>query len=68
MLVLSTAIGLSPEATCKRWSNGQKAKIDIPQSAAIKEYNTNMGGVDLIDRFMFYYRTKIRRKKLTIRI
>ncbi|KAM7313452.1 piggyBac transposable element-derived protein 2-like [Ixodes scapularis] len=66
--LLSAALGISPEGKCKRWSKEEGKKVEIPQPACVKAYNTGMGGVDLTDRYVSYYRTKIRTKKWTIRV
>lgn len=68
VMLLSTAFGINPEGTCRRWSKEQKQKVDIPQPYCVKAYNKNMGGVDLVDRYVSYYRTKIRTKKWTVRV
>ncbi|XP_049764452.1 piggyBac transposable element-derived protein 3-like [Schistocerca cancellata] len=56
---LSSCIGSEPEGTCKRWCNTEKAKVSVKQPAIIKSYNRNMGGIDLCDRYMAYYRSNI---------
>lgn len=68
VMILSTACGITPEGTCRRWSKEERKKVDVPQPHCIKIYNKNMGGVDLADRYVSYYRTKIRTKKWTIRV
>ncbi|KAL3219426.1 hypothetical protein MRX96_030440 [Rhipicephalus microplus] len=68
VMILSTACGITPEGTCRRWSKEDRKKVDVPQPHCIKIYNKNMGGVDLADRYVSYYRTKIRTKKWTIRV
>ncbi|XP_049268932.1 piggyBac transposable element-derived protein 2-like [Rhipicephalus sanguineus] len=68
VMILSTACGITPEGTCRRWSKEERKKVDVPQPHCIKTYNKNMGGVDLADRYVSYYRTKIRTKKWTIRV
>nr|AHN53433.1 DDE domain transposase [Nuttalliella namaqua] len=68
VLLLSSAAGVDPEGTCKRWSRERKMKIDIKQPAVVKLYNENMGGIDLFDRFVSYYRITTRTKKWTIRV
>lgn len=47
VLLLSSCVGSEPSTTCKRWSKGDKKKVDIPQPRVVKLYNEKMGGVDL---------------------
>lgn len=68
VLVLSTAFGVAPEGSCQRWSKDEKKKVKVPQPHAVAEYNQFMGGVDLIDRFVSYYRISMRTKKWTVRV
>ena len=46
-----------------RWSREGKKEISIKQPGLIKEYNSNMGGVDLLDQMVSVYRSKIRKRK-----
>ncbi|GBM94280.1 PiggyBac transposable element-derived protein 3, partial [Araneus ventricosus] len=68
VVLLSSAFGAKPEYKCKRWSKEDKKKIDVNQPAVIKAYNSNMGGVDLMDRLISYYRISIRTKKWPLRV
>lgn len=68
VMILSTSFGITPEGSCRRWSKEEKKKVDVSQPHCIKMYNKNMGSVDLVDRYMSYYRTKMRAKKWTVRI
>lgn len=65
--MLSTCIGSAPAGTCKRWCKVQKRKIDVNEPAVVKNYNTCMGGIDLCDRLIAYYRSAMRTKKWTVR-
>ncbi|GBP29505.1 PiggyBac transposable element-derived protein 3 [Eumeta japonica] len=56
--MLSTCIGGSPIGSCKRWCKVEKKKIDVAQPAVVKNYNTCMGGIDLCDRLIAYYRVQ----------
>ena len=47
--VLSTAAGVTPMSTVKRYSKETKTKNDIPFPRAFSQYNRFMGGVDLHD-------------------
>lgn len=55
VLSLST-FGTEPEGKCMRWVKDEKKKVYVPQPHVVGNYNANMGGVDLIDRYVPYYR------------
>lgn len=65
--MLSSIHGQEPEDTCRRWSRKEKKYIDVPRPYIIAMYNLKMGGVDLADRMISYYRIKARVNKWTIR-
>ncbi|KAG8190281.1 hypothetical protein JTE90_025794 [Oedothorax gibbosus] len=54
---------MEPMGQAKRWCPKSKKKIDLPQPGIVGSYNKNMGGVDLLDRFLSSYRPKIKGKK-----
>ena len=68
VLLLSSCVGSEPESTCKRWSREENKKVDIPQPSVVQLYNNKMGGVDLCDRFLSYYRCYIRTRKWPVRM
>uniref|UniRef100_A0A3P9JWZ2 PiggyBac transposable element-derived protein domain-containing protein n=1 Tax=Oryzias latipes TaxID=8090 RepID=A0A3P9JWZ2_ORYLA len=61
--LLSDYIGAHPVTDVDRWDGKQKKVIRVPCPAVVREYNKNMGGVDLLDSLIALYRTKIRSKK-----
>lgn len=65
--LMSSIHGQHPEDTCRRWSRKEKKHIDVPRPDVVRLYNVNMGGVDLADRMISYYRIKARVNKWTIR-
>ncbi|KAJ8409212.1 hypothetical protein AAFF_G00242330 [Aldrovandia affinis] len=61
--LLSDYTGANPVTEVDRWDRKQKVIIQVPRPAVVKEYNKNMGGVDLLDSLIALYRNKIRSKK-----
>ena len=64
----STHSALEPLSTIKRWDRKQHKYIDISCPAIVKEYNANMGGVDLFDMLMSLYKVDHRSPKWYRRI
>lgn len=58
--VLSNIHSAFPVYKTKRFNRKEKKRIDIPQPHCIREYNINMGGVDLMDNSIANYRINIR--------
>ncbi|KAJ8257577.1 hypothetical protein GJAV_G00187270 [Gymnothorax javanicus] len=56
--LLSNYIGAHPVTEVDRWDGKQKKIIKVPCPAVVREYNKNMGGVDLLDSLIVLYRTK----------
>ena len=48
--MLSAIHGKTPEDDCSRWSKKDKTYVSVKRPAIIREYNANMGVVDLCDR------------------
>lgn len=61
--LLSDYTGAHPVTEVDRWDRKQKMITKVPCPAVVKEYNKNMGGVDLLDSLLALYRIKIRSKK-----
>ena len=66
--LMSSACGSQPEDNCQRWSKEQKQKVTVTRPAIVRTYNAHMGGIDLNDRFISYYRTSIRTRKWPVRV
>ena len=49
--------------TVRRWSRDQKEILQVPQPKSVGNYNTYMGGVDLLDQQTAVYASNIRKKK-----
>ena len=64
----STFAGEIPKSTVKRYEKQHKKYIDIDRPSVVGQYNSHMGGVDLIDAIMGRYKIKIRSKRWQIRV
>ncbi|KAG5893880.1 hypothetical protein JTB14_005336 [Gonioctena quinquepunctata] len=68
ILLASTALGQHPTDNCKRWSKKDSKYRLVSRPCIVKCYNDySMGGIDLIDRMMSYYRMSARTKKWTVK-
>lgn len=61
--VASTIGGTEVKGTARRWNRVAKKYDQFPIPECIKKYNSNMGGVDLMDQNINTYRISIRDKK-----
>ncbi|KAI2668674.1 PiggyBac transposable element-derived protein 3 [Labeo rohita] len=68
VLLMSVVHGTQPEDTCQRWDKKMKQYVTVSRPSIIREYNNKMGGVDLMDRMISYYRMSTRTKKWTMRM
>lgn len=66
--VASTEVGSTPLDECKRWSKPNKKYIYIQRPALVRLYNSNMGGVDMLDRVISKYAMRVRTRKWTVRV
>ncbi|KAL0871532.1 hypothetical protein ABMA27_005245 [Loxostege sticticalis] len=64
----STYVGSEPATTVSRYDKKKKATISIPCPKIIKDYNSHMGGVDLMDSFLGRYRIRIKSRKWYMRL
>lgn len=66
--VVSTYVGSQPTSEVRRFCRKSKTHVQIPRPQSIAVYNAYMGGVDLLDSMLGYYRISIRSKKWYIRV
>lgn len=64
----SNYVGVGKPDTALRFDKSSKQKISINRPQIVREYNINMGGVDLMNQMISYYRISIRSKKWTLRM
>ncbi|CAG4974391.1 unnamed protein product [Colias eurytheme] len=68
VVMLSTRLSNTHADECERWSKKNKVYERVRRPEVIKEYNENMGGVDLVDRMLAVCPSRNRTKKWTIRV
>ena len=61
--LLSSKTGLEPMQEAQRWVKKDHAFKTIPLPAVIADYNSHMGGVDLLDAFLMSFRFKMRSRR-----
>ncbi|XP_047541811.1 piggyBac transposable element-derived protein 3-like [Vanessa atalanta] len=64
----SNFVGIGEKGLVNRWCKKDKKFIDVERPEVVRKYNHAMGGVDLLDQRMSYYRTFIKSKKWTVRM
>lgn len=64
----SNYIGVGTPDTAQRFDKATQRKIAIERPEIVRDYNSNMGGVDLMNQMISYYRIYIRSKKWTLRM
>lgn len=64
----STYVGSKPSSEVRRFNKKEKTYQQVSCPNAVMVYNKHMGGVDLLDALLGYYRIQIRSKKFYHRI
>ena len=67
VIMASTIHSEVPHDNARRYSKVDKAYINIQRPDIVRQYNTNMGGVDLVNRMIAAYRSYHRTKKWPVR-
>lgn len=68
VILASTFSKARPVGTIQRWDRTKKQRVQVNYPSIVQQYNTFMGGVDLLDAFLAYYRIHIRSKKYYLRL
>lgn len=68
VLLISSVDGTVPADVCRRWCKKSKQYVEVRRPYIVKVYNESMGGVDMLDRMISYYRISARTKKWTVRL
>jgi len=66
--LISTYIEATPLSKVNRWSKVSQSRVDVDCPNIVREYNRNMGGVDLANMLLSSYRIDRRSKKYFNRI
>ncbi|CAG4958182.1 unnamed protein product [Colias eurytheme] len=67
VLLLSTIHAAENFDDCRRYNRSTKQYLFVSRPEVIKEYNSNMGGVDLTDRLIAVCPSRARTRKWTVR-
>lgn len=68
VIVASSICGKDPVGEIDRWNKNLKRRSPVQVPAVIQNYNAFMGGVDLCDQMLEYYRIKMKTKKWTVKV
>lgn len=68
VLLISRKEGVEPIDKCRRWCRIRRIFIDVDRPLVVQKYNSQMGGVDFLDRLISYYRISARTRKWTVRV
>lgn len=64
----SNYVGIGKPDKAQRFDKTADKQISIDHPQIVQEYNLNMGGVDLMNQMISYYRITIRSRKWTLRM
>ncbi|XP_063596592.1 piggyBac transposable element-derived protein 3-like [Penaeus indicus] len=67
IILASNEHSIQPVSTCQRWCKKEKRHLEVQRPRVVELYNSKMGGVDIIDQVISYYRSATRSAKFTVR-
>ena len=59
--------GIQEEDLCQRWSKKDCKYINVQRPEVVRNYNENMGGIDVCDQMIAYYHMATKTNKWTVR-
>lgn len=65
---MSTLCGAQPLSEVQQWDKKAKITKAVSCPNVVSPYNKSMGGVDVLDQLIEYYRTYIKTKKWTLKV
>ncbi|XP_045457217.1 piggyBac transposable element-derived protein 4-like [Melitaea cinxia] len=68
VLMASNCTGGNQTSLIPRWDKKQKSYVSVAAPSIVLNYNKNMGGVDVLDQLIEYYRTYQKTKKWTVKV
>lgn len=68
VVLCSNFVGKGSVDEVERWEKKNKRYVKVKRPEIVKNYNHAMGGVDLFDQLISYYRIFIRSRKWTLRM
>ncbi|XP_049307347.1 piggyBac transposable element-derived protein 3-like isoform X1 [Bactrocera dorsalis] len=68
VVVVSSQCGKDPIGETDRWNKNMKRRCPVHIAKVIENYNELMGGVDIADQMLEYYRIKMKTRKWTVKV
>ncbi|XP_047493846.1 piggyBac transposable element-derived protein 2-like isoform X2 [Penaeus chinensis] len=68
VLMASNEFSIDDEDVCQRWSKASNTHVGMKRPRVVREYNRAMGGVDVHDQIVSYYKSPNRTKKWTVKV
>lgn len=63
VILASNFIGIGQTDVVERWSKKEKKMVNVTRPEIVCRYNSSMGGVDLFDQLISYYRIFVKSRK-----